>query len=168
MVAEYFLPLMKGGKSHETIDYMISELVAKNHSDLLMIGYYFASLVFIDEEERQWLTERFGEVKEIIEESWVYQANIQKGFEQGLEKGREEGRENGREQGREQGRQQGLQTAQQTAIGIIARRFPELELLARAIITVISDLNQLQMLTIELSVASSQEDAKRLLLASAA
>ena len=41
---------------------------------------------------------------------------------------------------------------------------PQLKLLARAIITTISDLNQLQMLTIELSIASSQERAKELLL----
>jgi hypothetical protein len=45
-----------------------------------------------------------------------------------------------------------------------AKRFPQLELLAKALITTISDLNQLQMLTIELSIASSQEHAKELLL----
>lgn len=41
-----------------------------------------------------------------------------------------------------------------------SRRFPELELLARAIISMISDLDQPQTLAVELSVASSQEDGE--------
>jgi predicted transposase YdaD len=137
------LPLTKGGKNFETVDDMINELVARNRPDLLGLGQICAGLVFKDEISRQWLKERFDKVLDIIQESWVYQDTLQKG--------------------REEGRQQGIQTAQQTAIGIATRRFPELELLAMAIITMISDLNQLQTLTIELSVASSQEDARRLL-----
>lgn len=139
-----FLPLTKGGKSHDNIDYMITELVARNCSDLLMLGYYFASLVFTDEEDKQWLIERFSKVQDIVESSWVYQANIQKGFEEGLEKGREEG-------------------LQQAAISIVKAHFPELEKLAKDVITMISDLNRLQVLVVELSTASSQEDARELL-----
>jgi len=88
---------------------------------------------------------------DIFEESWTYQQTLQKGLVQG------------REEGREEGRQQGIQAAQQIAISIVARRFPELELLARAIISMIDDLHQLQMAAIELSVASSQEATKQLL-----
>ena len=97
-----------------------------------------------NEAGRRWLKERFRKVQEIIEESLVYQETLQKG--------------------REEGRQQGLQTAQQTAIRIVAARFPELEQLAREAIETVSDLKQLQTLTIELSVTSSQEQAKELLL----
>lgn len=122
---------------------MINELVARKRSDLLGLGHFCAGLVFTDEISKQWLKERFNKVLEIIQESWTYQETLQKG--------------------REEGRQQGIQTAQQIAISIVARRFPELELLAKAIIPLISDLNQLQTLAVELSIASSQEDAKRLL-----
>jgi flagellar biosynthesis/type III secretory pathway protein FliH len=94
-----------------------------------------------DEINRQWLKERFSKVREIIEQSWVYQETIEKG--------------------REEGRQQALQ---QTAIGIVAARFPELGQFATEIVETISDPNRLQTLTIELSIVSSQERAKELLL----
>jgi len=154
------LPLTKGGKNLEIVDDMITELVARNRSDLLGLGHFCAGLVFTDEISKQWLKERFSKVLDIIQESWVYQETLQKGREEGLEQGRQQGIE----QGIEQGRQQGIQAVQQTAISIVARRFPQLEQLARAIIATISDLNQLQVLTIELSTASSQEHAKELLL----
>ena len=142
------LPLTKGGNTLEIVDEMIHELLARNRSDLLGLGHFCAGLVFTDEMSKQWLKERFDKVLEIIQESWTYQETLQKGIEKGLK----------------EGLQQGIQTAQQTAIGIVAKRFPRLELLAKALITTISDLNQLQMLTIELSIASSQEHAKELLL----
>jgi hypothetical protein len=142
------LPLTKGGNTLEIVDDMINELLARNRSDLLGLGHFCAGLVFTDEMSKQWLKERFDKVLEIIQESWTYQETLQKGIEKGLK----------------EGLQQGIQTAQQTAIDIVAKRFPQLELLAKALITTISDLNQLQMLTIELSIASSQEHAKELLL----
>ena len=142
------LPLTKGGNTLAIVDEMINELVARNRSDLLGLGHFCAGLVFTDEVSKQWLNERFNKVLEIIQESWTYQETLQKGIEKG----------------RQEGMQQGLQTAQQTAIGIVAKRFPQLELLAKAIIATTSDLHQLQMLAIELSIASSQEHAKELLL----
>jgi predicted transposase YdaD len=170
------LPLTKGGKNLETVDDMINELVARNRADLLGLGQFCAGLVFKDEISQQWLKERFDKVLDIIQESWVYQETLQKGREEGRQQGLEEGLEKGRQQGLEKGleeglekglekgRQQGaLQTMQHMAIQIVATRFPEVEQFAKAIITMISDLHQLQMLTIELSVASSQEDARRLL-----
>ena len=90
-------------------------------------------------------------MQDILEDSWVYQEMTAKSLEKG------------RQQGLEEGRQQGIQAAQQIAISIVARRFPELELLARAIISMIDNLHQLQMLAIELSVALSQEETKHLL-----
>ncbi len=138
------LPLTKGSQTPETVDDMITELLARDRPDLLELGHFCAGLVFDDEVSKQWLKERFSKVQEIIEQSWVYQETIEKGLQQGL--------------------QQGLQTAQQTAIRIVAARFPELEQFAREAIETVSDLNRLQTLTIELSIASSQERAKELLL----
>ena len=151
------LPLTKGGKNLETVDDMINELVAKNRPDLLGLGQICAGLVLTDEISKQWLKERFSKVLDILQDSWVYQETLQKGIEQGLE----EGLEKGREQGLSQGRLQGLQ---QAAISIVATRFPDLEQLANALITRISDVKRLEVLVIELSVAMSREDAKQRLL----
>ena len=138
------LPLTKGGQNLGTVDDMITELVARNRSDLLELGHFCAGLVFSDEIGKQWLKERFTKVREIIEQSWVYQETIEKGLQQGL--------------------QQGLQTVRQAAIGIVAARFPEIEQFAKEIIETISDPNRLQTLIVELSIAPSQERAKELLL----
>ena len=135
------LPLTKGGKNRETVEDMITELVARNRSDLLTLGYSFAGLVLTEEIHKQWLKERFSKVQDILEESWVYQETI--------EKGREEGRQ---------------QAFQQAAISIVRARFPELEQLATEIIETVSDPNRLQTLIVELSGALSQERAKELLL----
>ncbi len=134
------LPLTKGGKNLETVDDMINELVAKNRSDLLGLGQICAGLVFTDEISKQWLKERFNNVQEIIESSWAYQETLEKA----IEKGRK--------------------ALQATAIRIAAARFPELEQLAKEIVETIKDPDQLQMLAVELSISSSQEHAKQLLL----
>jgi predicted transposase YdaD len=135
------LPLTKGGQNREAVDDMIAELVARNRSDLLELGHFCAGLVLKDEISRQWLKERFTKVREIIEQSWVYQETIAKG--------------------REEGSQQALQ---QAAIGIVAARFPEIKQFAKEIVETISDPNRLQTLIVELSIAPSQERAKELLL----
>ena len=99
--------------------------------------------IFKDEFDKQWLEERFKNVQEIIESSWVYQETLEKG----IEKGRK--------------------ALQATACRIVAARFPELEQLAKEIVETIKDLDQLQMLVVELSIVSSQEHAKQLLLSHA-
>jgi len=135
------LPLTQAGKSRETVEEMIRELQARSRPDLLTLGYNFAGLVFTDEMDQQWLKERFHNMQEILEGSWVYQEMTAKS--------------------REEGRQQGLQ---QAAISIVTARFPALEQLAKAIIATISDLNHLEVLIVELSTSSSQEQTKQLLL----
>jgi hypothetical protein len=135
------LPLTQAGKSRETVEEMIRELQARNRPDLLTLGYNFAGLVFTDEMDQQWLKERFHKMQDILEGSWVYQEMTAKSLEKG--------------------RQQGLQ---QAAISIVAARFPALEQLAKAIIATISDLIRLEVLIVELSTSSSQEQTKQLLL----
>jgi len=142
------LPLTQAGKSRETVEEMIRELQARNRPDLLTLSYNFAGLVFTDEVDQQWLKERFHKMQDILEDSWVYQEMTAKS----------------REEGREEGRQQGIQAAQQIAISIVTARFPALEQLAKVIIASISDSNRLQVLIVELSTSSSQEQTKQLLL----
>jgi len=65
---------------------------------------------------------------------------------------------------RQEGRQEGaLQTAQEIAIRLVANRFPGLEKFARIVIAAVRDVERLQLLIIELSIASSEEQAKQLL-----
>jgi hypothetical protein len=70
---------------------------------------------------------------DIIEDSWLYQEVTEKTLQKGI--------------------QQGIQRA---TLRIITRRFPELEAFAREIIEKISDTNQLELLTSELSIAPDQ------------
>ncbi|HWS83787.1 MAG TPA: hypothetical protein VN207_05960 [Ktedonobacteraceae bacterium] len=131
------LPLTKGGATQQVVEEMASELLARGREDLLEVGLFCASLVLKSKFERRWLTERYHDMlQDFIEDSWIY--------EEGLEKG--------------------LQRAQQTAIRIVVARFPQLRQLAEEIIEKINDANRLQVLAIELSVVSSQEQAKDLLL----
>jgi len=65
------------------------------------------------------------------------------------------------EEGREEGREEGaIQTAQQIAIRLVAKRFPELEKFARIVIAAVSDVERLQMLIIELSIASQSRSGQ--------
>jgi predicted transposase YdaD len=155
------LPLTKGGKNLETVDDMINELVAKNRADLLGLGQICAGLVFKDEISQQWLKERFSKVLDIIQESWVYQETLQKGREEGRQQGLEEGLEKGREEGRQQG---ALQAMQHMVVQMVAMRFSGLEQLAKALIATVSDLKRLEVLVIELSAATSREEAQQRLL----
>ena len=127
---------------------MARELAGRGRSDLLELGLFCAGLVLKEEIHKHWFREGFRDMQSIIEDSWVYQEVIEKGIEKGLVQGRQQG---------------ALQTARQAAISIVAARFPELEQLARDVITTIGDLNRLQMLIVELSTVSSQERAKELL-----
>jgi hypothetical protein len=138
MTAEY----LNGSVFRVTVDNIIDALAAGHRPDLLMLGFYFASFAFTDEEDKQWLRARLSEAHETIEKSYLYRANIQKGLEEG--------------------RQQGF--LQQAAIKIVAARFPELVQLATKIIKQITDLKHLNKLIIELSTAASQERAKDFLL----
>lgn len=65
---------------------------------------------------------------------------------------------------RQEGRQEGaLRIAQEIAVRLVANRFPGLEKFARIVIAAVRDVERLQLLIIELSIASSEEQAKQLL-----
>ena len=75
-----------------------------------------------------------------------------------------EGRAEGKAEGLLEGMQQGARkTAQQAAIGIVTARFPELELLAKATILGLDNVERLQHLIIDLSISHSKEEVERVL-----
>jgi len=129
------LPLAKGGARHEVVDEMVTELVAAEEFRLLPLAKMFASLMLKYETDREWLERRFAVYKDILEDSWVYQENIQKGIE--ME------------------RQQELQRQRHALLTIVQARFPEMVDLTKKQIDSIADPESLQDLIVKISLAQN-------------
>jgi hypothetical protein len=141
------LPLTRGGKRHEVVDAAIASLTASGEvpdAELLVFTFEFASLVFNEEPDRQWLKRRFSVFNDILRETWVFQEIMQEGEEKGLKKGLEELR--------------------QTLLDVVQARFPDLSFLARGQIVFIDDLEVLRSLIVKMSTAQTIEEAQQRLL----
>ncbi len=60
------LPLTKGGARHEVVDEMVAGLAAAEERRLLPLAKAFATLMFKDESDREWLERSFAMYKNII------------------------------------------------------------------------------------------------------
>lgn len=136
------LPLTEGGAEWKIVQEMLQDLEFEDH-ELLKIAFGMA-MQRVSKEHRKALKKEYHVIYDELRADPL--------FREMLDDEREEGRQEG-----------ALQTARQMAIRLIAARFPELEKFARIVIDAVSDVEQLQMLIIELSAASSQEYAKQLL-----
>ena len=138
------LPLTDGGMEREVVEYMFARLAGKGYRQLATMGFLFAALAFRQSRrysDQEWLERRFKYMHDILRESPAYQWIL--------------------DEGREEGIQQGMQ---QAVINMVVARFPELESLARARITAVSNLERLQHLIIDLTISHNQEEAQRVLL----
>jgi|SRR3989442_1680483 len=81
----------------------------------------------------------FAMYRDIIEESWVYQENIQKGVEKE--------------------RQQDLQRQRQTLLTIVQRRFPEIIDFTKKQTDALEDPELLQNLIVQISLAQNVQEA---------
>jgi hypothetical protein len=95
--------------------------------------------VFTDTAEREWLERSFVMYRDIIEESWVYQENIQKGVEKE--------------------RQQELQRQRQALVTIVQRRFPEIIDFTKKQTDALEDPELLQNLIVQISLAQNVQEA---------
>jgi len=141
------MPLTRGGKRHEVVDAAIASLAPSGEvpdAELLVFTFEFASLVFNEESDRQWLKRRFSVFNDILRETWVFQEIMQEGEEKGLKKGLEELR--------------------RTLLDVVQARFPELSFLARGQIAFVEDLEVLRSLIVKMSTAQSMEEAQQHLL----
>ncbi len=141
------LPLTRGGMKREVVEDMFARLHGERNRHLATMGFLFATLAFRRakrKDDQEWLERRFKSMHDILRESPAYQWIL--------------------EEGREEGREEGIQAMQQAAINVVVARFPKLEPLARARITTVSNLERLQHLIIDLSIAHSQEEMERVLL----
>lgn len=139
------LPLTKGGARREVVDEMVTGLAAEERR-LLPLAKMFASLILKDEADREWLNRRFAVYKDILEDSWVYQENIQKGIE--ME------------------RQQELQRQRRALLTIVQKRFPEMVDLTKKQADTIEDPDSLQDLIVQISLAQNIQEALQALVAS--
>ena len=165
------LPLTQGGMEREVVEEMFARLAGEQSRQLATMGFLFAALVFHRSKrysDQEWLESRYNHMHDILRESPAYQWILDEGKEEGRAEGLQQGLEQGLQQGLEQGLQQGLQQGsqkamQQAAITIVITRFPELELLAKAKILALDNLERLQHLIIDLSISHSQEAIARVL-----
>lgn len=150
------LPLTKGGKEPEIVQVMIDQLVKSGDRNLLALSELFGGLAFTGEAEKAWFKRRFTMFQDIMKDSWVYQEIV--------EESEEKGREKGREEGRNEERARSLQVQRQVIAEIVSHRFPELSALAAQQVARLADLNALQVLNVQISVAQDQEGVRKLLL----
>ena len=109
-------------------------------SELLALAYLLASFVFIGKVEREKLIRRFSMLRDVIRSSWAYQEIKREGLEEGLEEQR------------------------QTLWEIVQGRFPALESLAKSAAEAANDPTTLRHLIVQVSMAQSEEAAKKVLL----
>ena len=134
------LPLTKGGNTPQAVEEMAEELVRRNQSDLLPIGLFCAGLVLKDEVDQLWLTERFGPMESILEDSWVYQRVIAKGVVQG-----------------------GQQQLRQMLVRRVQKRFPTLVHLAEERAALLQDVEILNKVIDAINDAETLEEARGIL-----
>jgi flagellar biosynthesis/type III secretory pathway protein FliH len=96
-------------------------------------------------------------MKNLFQESPVYQQIIQ----EGLEKGLEQGLEKGLEKGLQQGLQQGLRQLRQVLVHQVQKRFPVLAPLAQEQAAQIKDIEVLSNLINTIIDAESMEGVRR-------
>jgi predicted transposase YdaD len=143
------LPLTKEGNRREVVEDVIQGLQQAGKPDLLPLVYAFSALIFTEENDHQWLKERFDIMGDILERSWAYQEMVQKGVAKGLE------------QGLEQGKQQGLE---QVVIRFVELHFPDLVPLAKKQATQAKNSQKLQKMLDNLFVARTDLEARAILL----
>ncbi len=147
-----FLPLTKDGAKRDTIEAMVTELIAANKQDILYLGYMVAALVLEKEADLQWLKERFVMLEDILSETWVYQDVFQKGEAKGEQEGKEKGQREGE-----------LLASRQAIITVTQARFVELVSLISKNIANVTDLGVLQNLLIKISVSRNVQEATQAL-----
>ncbi|HWS83109.1 MAG TPA: hypothetical protein VN207_02500 [Ktedonobacteraceae bacterium] len=130
------LPLTAGGNTREVVEDMIAELKARDRTDLLSLGWVFAGLAFEGRGDEEWLKERFTAMKDLFQESPVYQWIVEEG---------------------------GLQQARRTLVHYVQKRFPVLAPLAEEQVALIEDIEILQNMLDAIYDAQTVEEARRVL-----
>jgi hypothetical protein len=126
------VPLTKDDGQYEVIDEVATKLATAKEFNLLEYALRFASLVFKEGSDYEWLIRRFAMYKDILEDSWVVQEE------------------------RREGELRGLHLAVQD---VIQARFPEILPFVKKQIADIQDTEILRRLIVKMSTAQTAEEA---------
>ncbi len=144
------VPLTQNGASHEIIEETVNDIerLVEDETvsrDLISLTITLAPLAFLGKKEEQdWLVRRFRMQHDILWDTPIYQLI--------LEEGREEERTKSQKQERT------------TVQRIVQAKFPRLSQLAIEKTQTTSDMKKLQDLTVYLSIAQTEADARQYLL----
>ena len=144
--------LTKDGKRREVVDEVITRLQqqgGESAKELISLTYIFATLAFENQGDLTWLKRRINQMQDFLQESWLYQEIMQKGFDKGIEKEREEE----------------LRRQRQLLMTIIHMHFPNITSLAQKQAEAIKDPEVLQGLIFKVLAAETEEEATQGLLA---
>lgn len=159
------LPLTNNGADQNGLLRMFAELKKRGvqtqvqTTDLELIGYTLASLVLLRKNKRtdlEWLIRRFREMHDILRDTPIYQEILREGLAEGREQGIEQGIERGRLEGR-------LDAFRHVLLIWTEKRFPTLTPLAQERVARIQDIQMLEDMITEMSVAQTIEDASFIL-----
>ena len=144
--------LTKDGKRREVVDEVITRLQqqgGESVKELISLTYIFATLAFENQGDLTWLKRRINQMQDFLQESWLYQEIMQKGFEKG----------------REEERLQRLKDQRLLLMTIIHMHFPNITSLAQKQAEAIKDPEVLQGLIFKVLAAEAEEEATQSLLA---
>jgi predicted transposase YdaD len=146
------LSLTREGGTPEVVQEAIdgiegSALDSSVKASLLAITFTLASLALTRPESLEWLRRRYQMYKDILRDTEIYQLIMQEGEEKEHLKR--------------------LQDQQQVLLGFVQARFPDIVSGAAKQIPTITDIEVLKHLTLKVGLASSSEEARRLLLTAA-
>src|SRR5207244_12125840 len=107
-----FLPMKKGENKREKVERMFEELAGTGKTEVELIGFTFASLVFRNRSsaDQNWLIRRFGNMHDILRETPIYQEILKEGREEGIQQGLQRGQ---------------LDPLRQAIVEVVVARFPK-------------------------------------------
>jgi len=126
------VPLTKDGGQYEVIDEVATKLANAKEYNLLEYALRFASLVFIEGSDYEWLIRRFAMYKDILEDSWVVQEERREGELRGLH---------------------------QAVLDVIQARFPEILPYAKKQMEGIEDTEVLRRTIVKMSTVQTAEES---------
>jgi hypothetical protein len=125
-------PLTKDGDQYEVIDEVATKLANAKEYNLLEYALRFASLVFKEGSDYEWLIRRFAMYKDILEDSWVVQEERREGELRGLH---------------------------QAVLDVIQARFPEILPYAKKQMEGIEDTEVLRRTIVKMSTVQTAEES---------
>jgi len=128
--------------------------------ELLALTCLFASLMFSDIQDKQWVIERSAMLDDFLQEAPLYQHILQQGVVQGMAKGEVQGRAEGVEKERK------LRTLslRQKVLELVQRRFPQQKKLASKLINLIEQPEKLEDVLLQLAFVQTAEEMHACLL----